>query len=59
VGNVNGATSEVLLFPASKRWDKQSGEEVSGAGLGCFRALLWSAIVEGVIILGVALGLQW
>jgi len=59
VSNLNRATSKVLSFPASRRSDEPSREDLSRAGLGSFRALLWSAIIEGVIILGVALGLQW
>jgi hypothetical protein len=59
VSNLNRATSKVLSFPASRRSDEPSREDLSRAGLGSFRALLWSAIIEAVIILGVVLGLQW
>ena len=59
MGNLNRATSRVLSFPASRWSDKPSRTDLSGDGLGSFRALLWSAIIEAVIILGVVLGLQW
>jgi len=59
VGNLNRATSRVLSFPASRWSDKPSRTDLSGDGLGSFRALLWCAIVEAVIILGVALARHW
>jgi hypothetical protein len=36
-----------------------SSDSARGAGLGCFRALLWSLILEAVIILGVMLIRHW
>ena len=51
MGNLNTAKSKVLSFPASRRSYKPWREDLSGAGVRCFRALLWGLIFEAVVII--------
>jgi hypothetical protein len=51
VDNLSSATSNVLSFQASRQAGKPWREDLSGAGVRCFRALLWGFVFETVIII--------